>query len=309
MGRMLDALRQVDHTRNGDGAVPEAPAEDDFVSDFANEDVPYIEVGPARSLEASPAVLAAGGTPRLRIAPQPPADAGPILQAPASPPSLGVCLRPLTGKLALLPPAQRFATDLLVFHQPEHPAVAEYQRLASLVREGAAPGQSRVVACVGVAPAAGTTTVVLNLALCFAQSHIVVVVVDGDDLRPAIAERLGLRGRPGFAEVLAGEESLDGALQETGVAGLSALTAGQPENNRLVPSAGEGWRPVLRALRDRFDLVLIDAGSGGAGLVRACDGVYMVAPHADADAPGTSERVRTLLRGGAPLRGCILTGR
>src|SRR5215475_13135264 len=108
MGRMLDVLRQAGGKRNGDEAA--FPAEEDFVSDFANEEVPFIEVGPARSVEASPTVLGAGPT-RLRIAPRPPADVGPLLDpAPAPPgPTPGVCLRLESAGLALLPPEQRFA--------------------------------------------------------------------------------------------------------------------------------------------------------------------------------------------------------
>jgi hypothetical protein len=65
---------------------------------------------------------------------------------------------------------------------------------------------------------------------------------------------------------------------------------------------------VLRQLRDRFDVVLIDAGSDAGGLGNACDAAYLVAPHAHAEAPATAERVRALLRKGTALRGCILTG-
>jgi Mrp family chromosome partitioning ATPase len=207
-------------------------------------------------------------------------------------------------------PEQRFAANLVAFHQPDDPAGTDYQRLAAALQEGAAPGQSRVLLCQGVAPGAGTTTVVLNLAVCLARAGgRRVLVVDADESYPAMADRLGLRNRPGLAEVLAGSESLDRALQETGLAGLTALTAGRPDGDRLAYTAGEAGRPVLRFLRDRFDLVLIDAGTDAGGLATACDAVYLVAPHAEADAPTTAERTAALLRLGAPLRGCILTGR
>jgi Mrp family chromosome partitioning ATPase len=302
---MLDVLRQADVRPNGAG---EAPAAEDFVSDFANEEVPFIEVGPARHLEASSAVLAAV-PPRLRIAPQPPPDAGPVLEVPPAPP-VGVCLRPLPGDPTLLPPQQRFSRDLVAFHQPDLAAGAEYRQLAAALREGARPGESRVLLCAGVAPGAGTTSVVLNLAVCLAGADgLSAVVVDADGARPAIAERLGLRGRPGLAEVLDGSESLDRALQETGYERLTALTAGRVERERSAFPVGDVCRPILRLLRDRFDVVLIDGGLDGGDLGGACDALYLVAPHAEGEAPATAERVRALLRKGAPLRGCILTGR
>jgi hypothetical protein len=167
MGRMLDVLCQAE-TRRDDGAAAGAPAEEDFVSDFANEEVPFIEVGPARSLEASSGVLAAR-PPQLRIAPQPQPDAGPVLHLPPDAgPAVGVCLRPLSGGLALLPPEQRFAADLIAFHQPDHPAGADYRQLAAAIQDGTTPGQSRVLLCLGASQGVGTTSVVLNLAICLA---------------------------------------------------------------------------------------------------------------------------------------------
>jgi Mrp family chromosome partitioning ATPase len=308
MGRMLDVLRLTEAKRNGDGGALSTtrPQEEDFVSDFADEEVPFIEVGPARSLEASSAVLAA--PPHLRIAPRPVTDVGPILAS--APPSVGVCLRPVPGGGALLPPEQRFTRELIAFHQPDHPAGAEYRQLAVALRqEGVAAGQCRVLLCAGVAPAAGTTSVVLNLAVCLAGSEgLRVVVVEADGARSAVADRLGLRGRPGLVEVLDGCESLDRALQETGLARLTALTAGQPDHDRAAFPVAEVCRPVLRLLRDRFDVVLIDGGVDGGGLLRACDAVYLVTPHLQAESATTAERAQTLLSQGAPLRGCILTG-
>src|SRR5689334_6538453 len=105
MGRMLEVLRLAEAKRDGDGTPAPGADDEHFVSDFANEEVPFIEVGPARSMEASSAVLAA--PPRLRIAPRPPADAGPVLDPGPEPlPPLGVCLRPLPAGLGL-PPAER----------------------------------------------------------------------------------------------------------------------------------------------------------------------------------------------------------
>jgi Mrp family chromosome partitioning ATPase len=314
MGKVLDVLRQAEAKCDGAAVAPPAgePAKDDLVSDFGGEDVPFIEVGPARSLEGSAAVLALRPS-RLRIAPQPPADAGPILDtSPASAVAgpVGVCLRPLPDGLTLLPPGQRFAPELIAFHQPEHPAVAEYRQLARVLLDGTVPGPARVLLCAGVGPGAGVTSVVLNLAVCLAgRGGPRVLVVDADESRPTIAERLGLRGRPGLAELLAGSESLDRVLQETGLTNLTALTAGRADGDRPRGAAGDAFRPVLRQLRDRFDVVLIDGGAGAAALPGPCDAVYLVAPQAAADAPATAELVRTLLRQGVPLRGCIVTGR
>jgi Mrp family chromosome partitioning ATPase len=69
---------------------------------------------------------------------------------------------------------------------------------------------------------------------------------------------------------------------------------------------------VVRQLRERFELVLIDAPCWGArpeaaALAAVCDAVYLVAPGGEDAATG--ELVRTLPRQGVPLRGQVVTGR
>jgi protein-tyrosine kinase len=313
MGRVLDVLRQTQTNGNEEAALSPAPAPvgDDLLSDLGDGDVPFIEVGPARSVEGSAAVL--GSQPRLRIAPQPPADAGPILETfptPATPERVGVSLRPLPGGLALLPPEQRIAAEVIAFHQPQHAATAEYRQLAAALLREPVTGPSRVWLCTGVGLGAGTTSVVLNLGVCLAGFEgLRVVIVDADQSQPTLADALGLRERPGLAEVLAGSESLSQVLQETGIARLTALTAGRAERDRPAFAAAEACRPVLRLLREQFDVILIDGGTDAGGIGAACDAVYLVTPQTQADATATTERVRALLRRGVPLRGCIVTGR
>jgi Mrp family chromosome partitioning ATPase len=316
MGRMFDVLRQSMHTPDDESSPLPAPADDDFVSDTAPEEVPFIEVGPARSLEASPTVLAVP-VPRLRIA-SPPVEPAAPHPLPLSPQGRGVrgegrdgaisvALRALPGGLAIVPPQQRFAPDLVAFHQPDHPGAVEYREVAATLQEGS-KGASRVWLFLGAVAGAGTTSVVLNLAICLARTRgLRVIVVDANANRPAVAERLGLCGRPGVAEVLDGRESLDRAIQETGVERLAALTAGQPDVTGT-PIKG-ACRPVLRQLRDLCDVVLIDGGVDVDSITQACDAVYLVVHHARAEEAATTERSWTLLRQGAPLRGCIVTGR
>ena len=291
MGRMFDVLRQAEVKRDTNPVSSEAaPAEEDFVSDAGNEEVPFIEVGPSRSLEASPAVLAVP-SPRLRIA--------------SCPEARGVSL----ARSARPAAQQRFAADLIAFHHPDQPGAAAYHEVAAALLETKPSGTAHVWLCLGTAAGVGTTSVVLNLAISLATtSGLRVVVVDGNLARPAVAERLGLRGRPGLAEVLSGQESLDRAIQPTGVERLTALTAGQFEREPAPGHIADMCRPVLRLLRDRCDVVLIDGGVDAEQLGRACDAVYLVVPQSQVEDAATTQRSGALLHSGAPLRGCIVTG-
>jgi Mrp family chromosome partitioning ATPase len=305
MGRMLEALARAEARR-------EVPREAPLEESAEDNEVPFIEVGPAHSLEASPAVLAVKLAPRLRIVPKPCEDVGPVLE-PLPPCTGSVSFRPLPHNRGLAPPVQRFAKELIAFHQPDHPSSEQYRQLAVTLRQGLA-GSSQVLLCSALAPEMGTTTVVLNLAISLArQGGQRIVVVDGHSARPALADRLGLRGRPGLAEVLAGTESLASALQETGLPHLMALTAGEGASAGRLRALDETCRPVLRQLRDRFDMVLIDGPSRAAsgetlGLEAACDAVYVVVPAGAAEKEETAEGLRAMILQGIPVLGCIVTG-
>src|SRR5207302_4777051 len=124
-------------------------------------------------------------------------------------------------------------------------------------------GRAQVLLFSAAVPGAGTTTTLLNLAITAArQGKARAVVVDAHLRRPTLAARLGLPAGPGLNEVLAGAVSLKRALRETGQANLHLLTAGEIASfsgPTAVYVAGEAMRSVLRHLRDRFDLVLVDA--------------------------------------------------
>jgi Mrp family chromosome partitioning ATPase len=307
MGRMLEALGKVEAKRGSSAA-------DSRESPGREEEIPYIEVGPAHAFEASPRVLAVRPAPHLRIVPVPTDDLGPIVEEPASFVSpRAVRFQPLSKPCHPAKHKTRFSAELVTFHQPDHSVSQNYRQLAATLLENSPKGISPVILCTALVPGTGTTTVVLNLAISLARLESVrVVVVDGNRQRPALADRLGLRGLPGLAEVLSGEESLDRALQETGLVNLSALTAGACSSPWQFRALGETCRPVFRQLRDRFEAILIDGDppseSGEiAGLELAADAVYLVGPAAEAPSE-VPFSLQELLRRGVTIQGWILTG-
>jgi Mrp family chromosome partitioning ATPase len=268
-------------------------------------------------LEASPDVLATrpAGAETLPLLSSGQEQRLPRLVAPAAAePEAGtmtVQFRPLSTGLA--PARLRFARALVAFHRPDEALARQYQSLGGTLLAALPAGSGRLLLFTAAAPAAGTTTTLLNLALTFArQGKLRVVVLDANRPQPAVAERLGLPQVPGLAEVLAGTVALAQVLQETGQPNLLAVTAGAPR--LTVRLAGEATRALLRQLRERFDLVLIDAPCWPsepalfqvAGL---CEGVYLVSPEAEADLPETTHLLQELTQQGVPLRGHLLTGR
>jgi Mrp family chromosome partitioning ATPase len=215
----------------------------------------------------------------------------------------------------LAPPGQRFSPDLIAFHQPEHPVSGQYRALWQAVAGQLPAGRAQVVLFTAAGVGTGTTTALLNLGISAAQEgKLRVIVVDADVRRPAVAERLGLAPAPGLQDVLAGTVSLQRAVQESGQANLLALTAG--ESGAVGPArlAGEAMRSVLRHLRGRFDLVLVDAPPWDGrpevvALGSFCDTVYLVVRQDLAQSPAVQDLLELIPQQGSRLRGCILTQR
>ena len=110
MGRVLDALKQAEAPYRGPGPRPqpaEAPAPE-WAAD-ADGEIPFIEVGPRKSLEASPSVLAC--TPSALLAAQ---KAAP---APAAPAAGAVAFRAVGRPAA--PCRARIAPEVTAFHAPD----------------------------------------------------------------------------------------------------------------------------------------------------------------------------------------------
>jgi Mrp family chromosome partitioning ATPase len=291
MGRTLEALRQADVRRT----PPSEPA--GLIRPFADPTdepeatIPFVEVGGPRPATA----------PCSR--PGAPAPAAyPVLFHPLPPPREG---RPPAG--------ERFAPELVTYHQPDHAVSGQYRLLCDGLMAQQPANRAQVLLFSGPAPGVGTTTVLLNVAVTIArQSRQRVVVVDANWARPAVAPRLGLPAAPGLREVLGWSVPLTQAVQDTGQANLAALTAGSDGAGRDVRLVGEPMWGVLRQLRDRFDLVLVDAPCWDGrpevvALGSACDAVYLVLRQADAETPRTQELVSGLPRQGSPFRGCIWT--
>jgi Mrp family chromosome partitioning ATPase len=310
MGRVLDALRQAEAPHEQPERCPppsaEAPAAAPLPPEDAGaaEEIPFIEVGPRKSLEASPSVLAC--TPSALLAAQ---KAAP---APAAPAAGAVAFRAVGRPAAAC--RSHIAPEVVTFHAPEQPVSVQYRDLLAAVAAAGPGGRQAALLFVPGLPAADATPVVLNLAVTAArQGRRRVLAVDGNLRRPGVAWRLGLPEAPGLREVLGGAVTLDEAVQETEQPNLLALAAGAPAGGVGPRFVAETMRSLLRQLRQRFDLVLVDGprwdGRPDAALLAAaCDAVFLVVPEKDAESPEADELFQALPAQGARLAGCVLAG-
>jgi Mrp family chromosome partitioning ATPase len=313
MGRMFEVLRQAERALRSreespaDKAPGESPAPVPSAEPEDKPAVSFIEVGPRQSIDGSPDVLACSPVRR------------PVVVVDSEPgPEARVVFRPLPAHPRPDAGRPRLAPELVAFHSPALPAAEQYRNLlAALLPASGVRGDERCPVLVFTASQdeAGATTVVLNLAITAArQGRRRVIVVDGNLRRPAVADRLGLEPAPGLREVLLGTATLDQALRPTVQPHLLALTAGLAEAGAGPRFVAGTTRSLLRHLRQRADLVLVDGppwdGRPEAGLLAtAADAVYLVLPEKEAETPQADDLLQAIVEYGAKLAGCVLAGR
>ena len=127
----------------------------------------------------------------------------------------------------------------------------------------------------------GKSTSALALASGFGRLGLRVLLIDADMRNPVQHRLLARDNSVGLSNMLAGGADVSPALQPTGYANLTFLSAGRPPPNPSELLAGGKMLAFLEAAKEHFDLVVIDAPpvmglADAPQLANICAGVLMV---------------------------------
>ncbi|MCE0523187.1 MAG: polysaccharide biosynthesis tyrosine autokinase [Methylacidiphilales bacterium] len=133
-------------------------------------------------------------------------------------------------------------------------------------------------------PGEGKSTTIYNLAIVCAQVGQTVILIDCDLRRPTLHELVGVSNERGLSNYLRGEGEAINFIQRTAIPKLQILTAGNMPMSEIGILAGDKIRSMLDDLKQRYDLVLIDAppvlGISDASIIaREVDYVILVIQH------------------------------
>ncbi|MGZ4417030.1 MAG: polysaccharide biosynthesis tyrosine autokinase [Gaiellaceae bacterium] len=191
---------------------------------------------------------------------------------------------------------------------------------------------ARVIMVTSALDREGKSTTIANLAVAFARTGRRVVLVDLDLRRPALARFFGLRGREGLTNVALGECSLDDAIKyvavepegarATSVNGngsgsiegvLELLLSGPPPPGAGEFAASDAVGKILNELRERADLVLVDAPpllqvGDAVTLTARVDALFVVTRLKTLRRPVLKELARVLEACQGEKLGFVLTG-
>jgi capsular exopolysaccharide synthesis family protein len=174
-------------------------------------------------------------------------------------------------------------SDLLVtISNPRSPMSEAYRTLRTNLQFVSLDKPLQTLLVTSPGPEEGKSTMLANLAVTMAQGEKKVILADCDLRRPSLHKLFGLYQTTGLTTMMLDDQAMsEPPLQETGVPGLQLLASGP-----LPPSPPDllGSRRmdrVLEALKERADIVLLDAPpvvgvSDAAILATKVDGVMLV---------------------------------
>lgn len=152
-----------------------------------------------------------------------------------------------------------------------------------------------------------------NLAVAMAQGEKQVVLVDCDLRRPSLHKLLGLSQKPGLTTMVVDEEAMsEPPLQETAVSGLRLLASGPLPPSPADLLGSQRMDRILEALKERADVVLLDAPpvvavSDAAVLATKVDGVLLVVSAGQTKRDSVQAAKTRLEKVNANVIGAVLT--
>jgi protein-tyrosine kinase len=170
----------------------------------------------------------------------------------------------------------------------------------------------RRVGITAVQPGEGVSTLARELAGAYARRGRTAALIEANWSRPSLAEAFGLVGRPGFADIVAGDVAPSLGVHPV-ADGLSVVPAGNAEAIRRATLEDGRVEDFLALVDERFDLAILDCEpiteiGDAAALSPFVDG-FVVVIGAERTRRAVAQRALADLKaaGGAPL-GIVLNG-
>lgn len=216
---------------------------------------------------------------------------------------------PVLGQIPL--DAGTVEHPLALSSDPHGPRAEAFRALRTNVRFLFSEGQG-VFVVTSSGPGEGKSTTAANLALAFADAGHRVAILDGDLRLPRVAEYFDIEGGIGLSDVLAGRVELNDVLQRWGRGALFVLPAGTLPPNPAELLGSRAMGELVDALREAFDVVIIDAPplllvTDAAVIARVATGALLVAASGSTPANRLADAAKSIEAVDARVLGTVLT--
>jgi len=165
-------------------------------------------------------------------------------------------------------------SELVVKDERSGQVAESFRSLRASVAMNARVENQRTFLLTSALPSEGKSFCSANFSTTLAQQGLRTLLIDADLRKPSISRLFfGTNVKPGLSEVLLGRASLDAAVKESGVEGLSILAAGGRAPNPSELLAGQPFRDLLAEALKHYDRVVVDSAP-----VLAVSDTLLIAP-------------------------------
>ena len=167
----------------------------------------------------------------------------------------GITQRPVLGVIPLL---ENGATPTQASTELRSPFAEAYRSVRTGLQFATTHGMPRTIFVTSANAGEGKTTSTMELAHNIAQLGRRVLIIDADLRKPSLHRLFNVDNAIGLSNLLAGASDVQSAVQATTQPNLSVMTSGPIPPSPPELLAGEALPKMLDALRDQFDLILMD---------------------------------------------------
>ncbi|HHQ6628628.1 TPA: tyrosine-protein kinase Wzc [Serratia fonticola] len=150
------------------------------------------------------------------------------------------------------------SNSLLAFGNPADLAIEAIRSLRTSLHFAMMESKNNILMISGASPGIGKTFISANLAAVIAQSGQKVLFIDSDMRKGYAHELLGVEGKIGLSDVLAGRLDLSKVIQKTKHEGFDFLPRGQIPPNPSELLMHSRFTATLDWASKNYDLVLVD---------------------------------------------------
>lgn len=198
-------------------------------------------------------------------------------------------------------------TDVLGFQVRESYKAARTNIAYSILKKGC-----KKVAFTASTKSEGKTVTSINVASALAQQvDTKVLVVECDLRRPRVNTALKIEPTPGLTNYLNDECSLEDIIRDTKIDNLKAIAYGAIPPNPSELLASEAMADLIKTAEKEYDYIIFDTPPVGividaVPILKASDGVVIVARNNSTTYPELAKTVETVERTDAKIIGVIL---
>ena len=148
---------------------------------------------------------------------------------------------------------------LVVGGESNSMAAEAYRTVRTALFYSLPKSKAKTILITSPAAGEGKSTLSSNLAIAMAQSGQRTLIIDADFRRPSQHQIFGIDKKVGLSGVLAGSQTLAGAIRRTFTESLHIMTCGHDVANPSELLGSDEFRDILTSLAGMYDRIIIDA--------------------------------------------------